>query len=494
MSKNPPNGGKSKIGIRAKVLLEVMLIFALCLGALTFLNSRYLEKIYIWNQRNALSDIASSADEAAAGAYETLFSEAERSNNADIRVYDPEGILLYSSDAKFVSAQSKIEVVSSDEREDGSYFNVLRESGQTNVQYIVYGKTLKSGNLIEIYTQKNIIEESASISVGFTAALSLFGLLAAFVFVSIYASRLTDPLVDMNRVTQKMAAMDFSQKCKVGSRDEIGSLARGINELSDSLDRTLRDLNDKNEQLLKDIERERELDRIRKEFIAAVSHELKTPISIIQGYAEGVKLMTDGGNVQAAEYCDVIMNEAARMNGLVMQLLEISMYESGAYTLREGDFNISEAVSSYLTGAAAIFAEKGISVECDIPEDFVGRGDRDKLMMIVNNYVSNAVSHSAGEKKIRISASDTGEKYRISVFNTGEHIADEDMERIWISFYRADRSHSRDEGRFGLGLSIVRAVAEMHGCECGCENTDGGVIFWFDISRQDTDKKNEENI
>ncbi|NMP38124.1 MAG: HAMP domain-containing histidine kinase [Clostridiales bacterium] len=484
MSKKPRGERRSTVGIRVKLLLEVMLIFALCFGALTFLNSRYLEKIYIWNQHNVLGDIAASADTVTAESYRSLFYEPERSKNVDIRVYNPDGELLYCSDAEFVSAQSKVEVISSEENPDGSYFNVLQQRGQTTVQYIVYGRVLKSGNHIEIYAQKNVIEESANISVGFTAALSLFGLLAAFIFVSIYSRRFTAPLIDMNRVTQKMAAMDFSQKCSISSRDEIGSLAEGINELSDSLDRTLRDLNEKNEKLLEDIERERELDRIRKEFIAAVSHELKTPIAIIQGYAEGVKLMSDPENTQAAEYCDIITDEAARMNNLVMQLLEISMYESGAYTLKKSSFNIAEAVEKYLSGAAAIFAEKGIKAECEIPDSFVGEGDVDKIIMIVNNYVSNAVSHASGEKLIRISVRDSGEKYTLSVFNTGEHIAQEDMERIWISFYRADRSHSRSEGRFGLGLSIVKAISEMHGCACGCENVEGGVSFWFDINKQ----------
>jgi signal transduction histidine kinase len=282
-----------------------------------------------------------------------------------------------------------------------------------------------------------------------------------------------------------MAKLDFSQKVKTKQNDEIGKLGGSINNLSDSLNDALVDLNEKNKRLLDEVEQEKKLDRIRKSFVSNVSHELKTPISIIQGYAEGLKLMNDGADSSSAEYCDIIMRETEKMNELVLQLLELSSLESGGNQLNTEEFNIKDFVDGYFKGIKIVLEEKQIKSEIDIIPDAIGQGDKVKLNMVLNNYVSNAIAHIDGERIIKVSLEEESDAYRVYVFNTGEHIKSEDIDNIWQSFYRADKSRSRSQGRFGLGLSIVSAICNLHETEYGVENTQGGVRFYFDIKKAD---------
>ena len=288
----------------------------------------------------------------------------------------------------------------------------------------------------------------------------------------------------MSKITEKMSNMDFSERVAVKSNDEIGNLASSINNLSGSLDATLQDLNQKNKKLQDDIEKKQTLDELRKEFISSISHELKTPIAIVRGYAEGAELMLQSGDTEnAAEYCGVIIKESEKMNALVMELLELSRYEIGDSRLEIEDFSLYSFIHDYTDSEKIVFEENGIKCETDIPKDIMCRGDLIKLNMVLNNFVSNAVSHTDKGKLIRIYCEERAEKIRIFVYNTGKAIADEDIDKIWNSFYRADKSRSRKEGRFGLGLSIVSAIQNLHGNGYGVFNSESGVTFWFDVDR-----------
>lgn len=190
---------------------------------------------------------------------------------------------------------------------------------------------------------------------------SILALCATLVAIYFYSKKFTKPLIEMSSVTGGMADMDFSKKCEYGGNDEIGTLASSINELSDSLNSTLVDLNEKNRRLQEDIEKEQQLDKIRKDFISNVSHELKTPISIIQGYSEGAKLMLDSGDTKgASEYCEIITGETHKMNMLVLQLLELSMYESGNVKLSMDKIDIRAAAEEYGEENRLKFESKGI--------------------------------------------------------------------------------------------------------------------------------------
>ncbi|MGN1081701.1 MAG: ATP-binding protein, partial [Acutalibacteraceae bacterium] len=372
------------------------------------------------------------------------------------------------------------EVVETELNPDGSSFSTIRMKA-TGTEYLVYSCTDSSENTVEIRVQKEFIEQSASVAGKFVSCIAIVCLAVSLIFILLYSRGFSRPISEMNDITKDMAALNFERRIKTSSKDEIGQLAGSINHLSDELSRTLDDLRSKNEQLEKDIELAERVDEMRKEFVANVSHELKTPIAVISGYAEGLK-MSVFDRETAEKYCDVIMSESARMNDLVIDLLELSRYQSGQNILHAEAFNIQDIISDAVRAAKAKTEAEGLDISCD-SRNVTVTADPVKIRTVLQNYLNNAVSHCEKNGKIRISYDDRGDRVRVSVYNDGEHISDGDAEKIWQSFYRADKSRKRGEGksRFGLGLSIVKEIMEIHKMPYGVENTEGGVSFWFEL-------------
>lgn len=474
---------KKGLSIRFKMFFEISAIILAAVVLILFINTRYLDDIYLYNKKQ---DMQSSAEyinslDILSGIYFGSVKNLETEKNCSVDIFDKGGTPLYISSKIINESGSAARVVDTQELKNGTVIETHEIEGK---QYLLLKSGLSFGGEVEIYCYKGDVDANADIALAFTWFSVLFILFASLIFAFAYTKRFTKPLIKMSGITEKMANMDFSEKCSANSRDEIGRLSESINNLSVSLDTTLKDLNEKNRRLCDDIEKKQTLEQLRKEFISSISHELKTPIAIIKGYAEGAQLMIESGDGKGAkEYCDIIEKESDKMNALVFELLELSRYELGDSRLDLEDFELKGFIEDCTASEKLMFEEKGIDFSCDIPENIICRGDSVKLAMVLNNYVSNAVSHASGEKKIAIRSEDKGGFMRLSVFNSGENIKAEDMDKIWNSFYRADKSHSRKEGRFGLGLSIVSAIQKLHGMDYGAENTDGGVIFWFDISK-----------
>lgn len=346
---------------------------------------------------------------------------------------------------------------------------------------------LSSGDCVDVYMQVSQVSTTTKVSLAASFVTVMLSLVVAMAIISYYIKRFTKPVNKMVEITENMARLNFSEKCPETGVIELNSLSESINELSAALDTSLTDLKEKNKKLEEDIENERTLDNLRQTFISGISHELKTPIAIIQGYAEGAKMFYAAGNTETADsYCDTIMEESVRMNEMIMKLLEITKYSSGAYAPAREDFELQPFVQDWFDRNESLLTEKGIRYENDVPAGLFGNGDKIILSSVLNNYLSNAVSHAEGEKLLRTYAEDMGDVWRIFVFNTGKPIADKDIDKIWDSFYRADKSLSRAQGRFGLGLSIVSAIQNLHGQDYGVKNLETGVEFWFDIKKKES--------
>lgn len=474
---------RRKMGIRTRVFLEIGAIIAVCLIGISIVNSRLVESVYIWNVERSLRSMADDAEKAGEEYY-ALLQEYENTQDVSIDLYDNTDNYLYEGNSKFISG-SKLNIVSRSENDDGSYFNVVAAEGSTT-QYIVYGKDFLNGYHIEITVQKDPIQENASIATRVTTMLTVCALLLGLVFISGYSKRFTKPLIEMSRVTTRLANLDFSEKCNVTRNDEIGALADNINSVSDSLNNALSELREKNTQLMEDIEKERRIEKMRSDFISSASHELKTPIAVIRGYAEGLKMNIDRENDSAAEYCDIIMHEADRMNVLVLNMLEQSLYSSGAKSPDMKEFSVNRFIEDFLKTAAPIFEEKGVNAVYEKAEDLQAFADESQMTTVLSNIVLNACSHASGEKLIKITAEKNDSEIKISVFNTGSRVDDKDKEGIFTAFYRADKAHSRAEGRFGLGLAIVKSITDNHNCKCGFENKEDGITFWFTMPSKKT--------
>lgn len=367
---------------------------------------------------------------------------------------------------------------------DNSFRLCQDTTAQRNTVYLEGTWKTESGLTIKIYKVKTVVDISTRIAVIFISVIAMLVLAVAFTLITIYIHQLTKPLREMSIITKNMSKLDFSKKCEPNNITELSVLSDSINEMSTSLENALVDLRQKNKKLQDDIEQEKTIDNLRKVFISGVSHELKTPIAIIQGYADGLQVFLETDHDMAVKYCDTIISETERMNNLVMKLLEIIKYESGEYNMLFENFNLRETIDSWFMRNEELLKEKGITAINEIDPEFIAYGDTFIIPTVVNNYISNAVSHVKAPMIIRASAKEiSGDRYRVSIFNTGDPIEQKDIEQIWNSFYRADKAMSRSQGRFGLGLAIVAAIQKLHGQDYGVINHNDGVEFWFDTKK-----------
>ena len=481
------------MSVRLKLFLQIGAIFLAAVLVILSLNRWFLPEIYAYNTKRNMLKIADTIVQADA-AVEAVFDgdrALQKEIGESIYINHADGEQIYYGKTAFSAAAGKVTVQDRQEEDNGAYMET-RYFEQEKARFFVYVCPLPSGGTMEMYCRTTSIDENAHSAISVMVITSVAALATALLVVYFYSKRFTKPLIEMRDVTKHISEMDFSQKCTANTNDEIGELSASINRLSDSLRETLDDLSEKNKKLEDDIAREQRVDKMRKDFISNVSHELKTPISIIQGYAEGAKLLSQGGEAEkAGEYCEIIRTEAERMNTLVLQLLELSRYESGVMQAQKEVFDLGELITQYLTAVSLRFTEAGITCSCDLPEKSPCCADKTKIRMVLNNFISNACAHASGEKQIRVSVTDADSTHFVlRVFNTGAPIAEEDIDKIWGSFYRADKAHSREEGRFGLGLSIVSEIQKLHGEKYGVENLPDGVEFWVTIQKAD-EKQNQ---
>lgn len=318
---------------------------------------------------------------------------------------------------------------------------------------------------------------------------AIFILFITFILVALVAylfiTRITRPLKDIRDVTTAMAETNYTN-LRIPTRNDVlltdtDDTIASVNYLYERLIITQEGLREKTEFLAAQLAERDAEKKSREEFIASTSHELKTPIAIIQGYAEGAKFVTDDPKA-LNEYCDTIIDECVRMNELVVKMMTLSQLQHTNKVLFS-DFSIRDFINDRLTLHEKVFEKNGITAQNLVTDNIMGKADKEKLQFVINNLLSNAISYIGNERIIRIRYEDRDSVYRIFVFNSGNQIPQEELERLWESFYRNDPARSRNEGHFGLGLSIVKSVQDAHSQECGVDNAEGGVEFWFDIMK-----------
>lgn len=301
------------------------------------------------------------------------------------------------------------------------------------------------------------------------------------ILLSFYYSKIiVKPLIKINRVTKKMANFDFSEKLPVTADDEIGGLSGSINTLSVNLKDRIDRLNVANTKLQQDIERERQLEKTRKEFISGVSHELKTPLSVIRSFAEGIK---DGVSKDTSYYTDVILEETENMNRLIVEMLELAKLESGTYKLDMTTFSIGELTQQVYTKLLFSMEEKHLQVNVDADPSILVKANRSRIEQVVVNLLSNAIRYTPDGEKIQVSIIEAEDTVKVEIKNTGNPIPEESLEKIWDRFYRLDASRSRHTGGTGLGLSIVKNILDLHHAEYGVYNTTNSVVFYFNLQK-----------
>lgn len=298
----------------------------------------------------------------------------------------------------------------------------------------------------------------------------------------ILSKRITTPLRKLTEIASDISSFEFDTRYTDKDTSEIGFLGVTMNELSDKLEDNITKLKSANLELEKDIRNKENIQKQQKEFLSSISHELKTPIALISGYAEALKDGVAKDKESIEEYCEIIIDESEKMDKLIKQMLTINELESGRTDFSIERFSITELICSVLNANRIKFEKNNIRVLFDGQnEDITVWGDMLKVEQVLTNYITNAINYCSGEKKIKVDIEQKDKTSRIHVWNSGDNIPEEDINEIWNKFYKVDKARTREYGGNGIGLSIVKSICELHGQKYGVENTPGGVDFWFEL-------------
>ena len=491
--------GKFK-SVRMKLFFTLSLIVILIVALLIVVNSMVLEMFYTANKIFALKKEYDTINELYNNSNPNVLTQIKRdalANNFDILIENENYILVFSTNESFtnminqnndinnnlkVIERKKSKVLYSDDN------TLIRKISTNGLNCILLSGKLDNGYKIYIQIPISAIEESVRISNNLLVIIGTIAIIIAGIAASYASKKFTNPILELNNITKQMSKLDFSRKYDVtDSDDEINELGKNINTMSEKLEGTIKQLRNSNIILERDIEEKSKIDEMRKQFISDVSHELKTPIALIQGYAEGLVENVNADEESKKYYAEVILDESNKMDKLVRQLLELMKLEYGKREFNNEQFNICELIQEVIRKCNVMIEEKEIKeVIFNQENKIMAYADEFYIEQVFTNYFTNAIKHTKevnGEKYIEIKIKENPEKQtaRISVFNTGDTLSDEDLERIWGRFYKVDESRHRADGGTGIGLAIVKAIMNNYNLKYGAVNRENGIEFYFDI-------------
>ena len=347
--------------------------------------------------------------------------------------------------------------------------------------YLELWGSLDNGDIFILRSPIESIRESVAVSNRFLGYIGVAVVLVGIVIISFISKRITEPILQLAGISRKMSELDFETRYEGKEKNEIGILGNNINEMAEKLEQAISELKTANNELQRDIEQKTKVDEMRKEFLSNVSHELKTPIALIQGYAEGLQECVNDDAQSREFYCEVIMDEAGKMNRMVKKLLTLNQLEFGDQKVVMERFDIIALIDSILSASVLMAEQKGVTVRMDKMDPVYVWADEFDIEEVFTNYFSNALNHVDFEKVIEVKVRKEDTKVRVSVFNTGKQIPEEDIDRIWDKFYKVDKARTREYGGSGIGLSIVKAIMDALHQPFGVKNWDNGVEFWFEL-------------
>ena len=366
------------------------------------------------------------------------------------------------------------------ERNDNYQVVEFRDNTQ-QVDYLALWGTVGNSYNIFIRSPLESIQETMGLFFRFLLIVGIAVIAGGILFVWYFSRRLTEPLRELAVLSARMADLDFNAKYTSGGGGEIGVLGENFNIMSQKLENTISELKNANFRLQQDIEQKEKMEKMRTDFMGNVSHELKTPIALIQGYAEGLKEGVSDDPESREFYCDVIMDEASKMNQMVKNLMTLNQLEFGDENVEFQRFDLTELIRGVLQSMEIMAQQKEAKVQFRQKDPVYVWADEFKAEQVVRNYVSNAFNHLDGDRVVDVKIIPAGDKVKVTVFNTGTPIPEEDVPHIWEKFYKVDKAHTREYGGNGIGLSIVKAIMDSFHQEYGVNNYDNGVEFWFEL-------------
>lgn len=497
--------------IKMKLITGISLIIAGFVILVWVLNNFFLLKLYVYSNKSKLLKIAETLEKIGVNNQEKIF-EIERGNGIFILCFDKEFNFIDNKGGIFKEVMKGFNERKPDfkeppeiggirkppfrqgpERPEIKIREEIKKMAGSKYKYSYSSDMFKNINFIDL-TYKNsdssytfirkpyeVINENKEIAMKFMMISGVAAIVIGVLFAYYFSNKITSPILEINNRAKKISELNFEHECIVNGNDEISELADSINKMSGKLSSAIEELKIKNSSLEKEIENEKKLEKMRREFISNVSHELKTPISLIAGYAEGLKYSVIEENGEKESYCDVIIDEAGKMDRLIKDLLELSVIQYGGASFEFEKFEISLLIEKIVNKFRIKFNENSIKVLSDIEKNVIITADCLRIEQVISNFLDNAIKNCSRKKEIAVIMKKKEEKIYLSVYNSGRNIHEEVAERIWESFYKLDESRNREAGGAGLGLAISAAIIKQHEGSCGFNNCDDGVLFWFEI-------------
>ena len=477
------------------LIVAVMLLSVIFAG---LFGSIFLEKYYTKQKQSAVKEVYKTFDkveEKDAGFTESddiqkLNGILEKTGASAI-VIDSGGTVLYTygsegplrqrwRDLVFGLGNDRMYKSSVVERTNDYSLLYTEDKGNKMYHYELVSKLSNDSDLVVRLSVENF-KESLSITNKFYIGLLIALIVVITILMIILTRRYTIPMLQLAAISKKMSELDFDVRYDGNHNDELGVLGDSMNEMSEKLETTITELKTANLELEKDIKQKEEVDELRKEFISNVSHELKTPIALIQGYAEGLSEGINDNPEDIKYYSDVIMDESNKLNKMVGQLLALNQIEFGSVKLNLERFDIVEVINSLISRRQILTEKDNVDIHVESPDKQFVWGDEFYIEEVITNYLNNAFNHVDDRHIIKVQVTENNGIVRVSVFNSGKPIPEEELGNIWVKFYKIDKARTREYGGSGIGLSIVKAIMDNHDKECGVINHSDGVEFWFEL-------------
>ena len=472
--------------IKSSLFAKVFLITAILLSCMSLLVFGLLAWLMPQTYSNRLNEIMDSRTQEFISELEQvtysnsggLFDQFIQNTGINhVELYDESALPVALPTERFNSTESMIIMQTAVDDDDN-----LKESSpiQSNSYYFSFLDSSDRYMLIVFGTAEQVSELQQS----FLRILPLlFGivLVVAFIVSWLYSRIITNPVLEISRISEKMSDLHLQWQIKEPRADELGVLEKSLNRLSHNLSAALSDLQNANKKLEADIEHEKALEQAQLDFFSAASHELKTPITVIKGQLEGM-LLGIGAYKDHKKYLSRSLEIANTLETMVQELLTVSRLQTPNADYKSDYFDCVPIIQSYLKETEDLIVTRELQINLNIPDAVFVNGNKFLIEKVFSNLIGNAIKYSPQGANIDISVHEQQAKYLFFIENSGTHIPEEAIEKIFDAFYRVDQSRSRKTGGSGLGLYIVQKVLQQHNSYCSVCNTKTGVQFSFELS------------
>lgn len=494
---------KNTIGYKmSKLIVAIMVLSMIIAGVVSTL---FMDKYYKSTKQKAIKQIYDCLDNTVS---KDLFIESQNSledldeicekNGASLIVIDSSGTPIYEYGGAKMLFDRWRDVMFGAHMDDGTVTEIIEQNEQYTLQHteelISSNKYYELSGVLQgnyYFIARMSVEsfrESINISNKFYLGLGIGLLIVITITIIMVTRKFTKPIYQLADISRRMSNLDFNVRYTGKRDDEIDVLGTSMNELSEKLEKTITELKVANIELHKDIQKKEEVDEMRKEFISNVSHELKTPIALIQGYAEGLQDGVIDDPEDMKYYCEVIIDEAEKMNKMVKNLLALNQLEFGHNELNIQRFDIVSVVNEIIKNFRIQAEQETVEISFNMDKPIFVWADEFQIEQVITNYLSNAFNHVDENKRIEVKIIENNGIVRVSVFNTGKNIPEEELENIWIKFYKVDKARTREYGGNGIGLSVVKAIMDRHHKKYGVKNYKEGVEFYFELDSNSLEK------